>query len=92
MALTEEQLINYEITGEFKTVFVVTKNVIKKDGEVISVSNPHRRPIDSNADISGESQEIKDLCSVIWTPQIKQAYATFRADQISHPFGKIPKG
>ncbi len=78
MALTEEILIDYEVSGEYKTVFVITKNVIKKNGEVISVSDPHRRPIDSNADISGESQEIKDLCSVIWTPEIKQAYLDFR--------------
>tara|TARA_Y100001951_G_C11114751_1_gene169475 strand:- start:51 stop:302 length:252 start_codon:yes stop_codon:yes gene_type:complete len=79
MALTEEQLINYEITGEFKTVFVVTQTIIKKDGVMMGVPQTHRRPIDSNADISGETQEIQDVCTAVWTPEVKQAYLDFRS-------------
>ena len=79
MALTEEILINYEISGEYKTIFVVTQNIIKKDGVLMGVPQTHRRPIDSNSDISGETQEIQDLCTAVWTPEIKQAYLDFRA-------------
>ena len=78
----EGKIIEYEVTGDFKFIFVITKNTITRDGERIFTSQPHRRPIKPNADISGESKEIKDIASAVWSEDLKQAYTTFRADQL----------
>jgi len=82
--LVEGKIIEYEVTGDFKFIFVITKNTITRDGERIFTSEPHRRPIKPNADLSGESKEIRDIASAVWTEDIKQAYATFYANRNAH--------
>jgi hypothetical protein len=86
--LIEGKIINYEVTGDFNFIFVITKNTITRDGERIFTGQPHRRPIKPDADVSSESKEIRDIASAVWSEDLKQAYATFRADQIAHPFGR----
>lgn len=75
MALTEETIQDkIEIVGDFKYVQVRTATVIKKDGTEISRSF-HRHTVAPNADISNESAEVKAICNVVHTDQIKTAYA-----------------
>jgi len=74
MALTEETIQDkIEIVGDYKIVQVRTATVIKKDGKEISRSF-HRHAVAPNADISGESAEVKAICNVVHTDAIKTAY------------------
>jgi len=79
MALTEEtQQDKIEIVGDFKMVQVRTATVIKRDGEEIS-RNFHRHVVAPDADISGESDDVKAICAVVHTDAVKTAYAAHLA-------------
>jgi len=75
MALTEEtQQDKIEIVGDFKMVQVRTATVIKRDGVEIS-RNFHRHVVSPDADISGESDDVKAICAVVHTDAVKTAWA-----------------
>ena len=75
MALTEETIQDkIEIVGDYKIIQVRTATVIKKDGVEISRSF-HRHMVAPNADISGESAEVKAICNAVHTDEVKTAYA-----------------
>tara|TARA_R110001592_G_scaffold355097_1_gene655369 strand:+ start:2604 stop:2858 length:255 start_codon:yes stop_codon:yes gene_type:complete len=79
MALTEEtQQDKIEIVGDFKMVQVRTATVIKRDGEEIS-RNFHRHVVAPDADISGESDDVKAICAVVHTDAVKAAYTAHLA-------------
>jgi phage host-nuclease inhibitor protein Gam len=81
MALTEETVQDkIEIVGDFKHVQVRTATVIKRDGVEISRSFS-RHVVAPDADITGESQEVKDICAVVHTQAVKDAYAAHLAAQ-----------
>ena len=74
MALTEETIQDkIEIVGNYRVVNVRTATVIKRDGTEISRSF-HRHAVAPNADISGESAEVKAICNALHTDEIKAAY------------------
>ena len=75
MALTEEIIQDkIEVVGDYKMVQVRTATVIKKDGVEISRSF-YRHMVAPNADISGESAEVKAICNAVHTDEVKTAYA-----------------
>ena len=75
MALTEETVQDkIEVVGDYKIVQVRTATIIKKDGTEISRSF-HRHTVAPNADISNESADVKGICNVVHTDEIKTAYA-----------------
>ena len=75
MALTEEIIEDkIEVVGDYKMVQVRTATVIKKDGVEISRSF-YRHMVAPNADISGESAEVKAICNAVHTDEVKTAYA-----------------
>ena len=85
MALTKDFEYDCEVRGPYKAVQVRQSTVIKDDGVEIS-RNYHRhvlqcrtKPGDSwgDPDISGEPQEIQNICQAVWTTDIKSAYETF---------------
>ena len=79
MALTEEtQQDKLEIVGDFKMVQVRTATVIKRDDVEISRSF-QRHVVAPDADISGESDDVKAICAVVHTDAIKTAYAAHLA-------------
>ena len=81
MALTEEIIQDkIEVVGDYKMVQVRTATVIKKDGVEISRSF-HRHMVAPNADISGESAEVKAICNAVHTDEVKTAYAKHLADK-----------
>ena len=81
MALTEETVQDkIEIVGDFKHVQVRTATVIKRDGVEISRSF-HRHVVAPDADISGESAEVQNICNVVHTDEVKAAYAAHLAAQ-----------
>jgi hypothetical protein len=34
-----------------------------------------------DSDISDQEQKVKDICNAAWTPEVKAAYAAFKAEQ-----------
>ena len=73
--LTEETVQDkIEIVGDFKHVQVRTATVIKRDGVEISRSFS-RHVVAPDADISGESDEVKAICAAVHTQAVKDAYA-----------------
>jgi hypothetical protein len=75
MALTEETVQDkIEIVSEHKFVQVRTATVIKRDGTEIS-RGYHRHVVAPDADISGESDEVKAICNAVHTDAVKAAYA-----------------
>ena len=79
MALTETQVEDkIEIVGEYKHVQVRTATVIKKDGVELTRSFS-RHVVAPNADISGESTEVKAICNAVHTDAVKTAYAAHLA-------------
>ena len=81
MALTEETVQDkIEIVGDYKHVQVRTATVIKRDGTEIS-RGYHRHVVAPDADISGESDEVKAICAAVHTDAVKAAYAAHLAEQ-----------
>ena len=73
MALTKQSKDDYEIRGEYKFIQVRTKTSIMEDGKELSYSYD-RRVLTPDADVSGESDELKAMASALWTDDIKKAY------------------
>ena len=89
MALTKEFEYDCEVRGPYKAVQVRQATIVKDDGVEIS-RNYHRHVLhcrtktgDSwgDTDISGEPQEIQNICNAVWTTDIKSAYETFADSQ-----------
>ena len=79
--LTEETVQDkIEIVGDFKHVQVRTATVIKRDGVEISRSFS-RHVVAPDADITGESSEVQNICNVVHTDEVKAAYAAHLAAQ-----------
>ena len=79
MALTEEKVQDkLEIVGDYKHIQVRTATIIKKDGVEISRSF-HRHVVAPDADVSGESDDVKALAAQFHTDAIKTAYAAHLA-------------
>ena len=74
MALTKEITYDYEIRGKYKSIQERARTAIIEDGEEISFSY-HRRVLQPNANVSGESDELKGMASALWTDEVKKAYA-----------------
>ena len=80
MALTEEtEQDKIEIIKPFNHIQVRTATIIKKDGVEISRSF-HRHVVAPDADVSGESDDVKALAAQFHTDAIKTAYAAHLAE------------
>ncbi len=66
-----------EIVGPFRMIQVRTKTTIIEDGVEIS-SNFSRHIVVPGGSLTKETQEIKDIASVMHTAKIKDAYAAFQ--------------
>ena len=85
MALTKEFEYDCEVRGPYKAV-QVRKATIIKDGDDEISRTYHRHVLQcrtksgdtwGDTDISGEPQEIQNICNAVWTASIKSAYETF---------------
>lgn len=75
MSLTKEIVVDkIEVTGEFRHVQVRTATRVLEDGVVLS-SSFHRHVVAPGDDISGETQEVQDVCNAVHTQAVKDAYA-----------------
>ena len=79
MALAESiEYDKIEVVGQYKTVQVRKKNVVKKDGVEIA-SSFERYILQPDSDISGEPAEVTTICNAVWTDAIKESWKTFQA-------------
>jgi len=80
MALTENTSIDQiEVVRDF-FVQVRQATVIERDGEFVSRTF-HRWVLTPDSDISGQEQKVQDIANAAWTPEVRQAYETFKAEQ-----------
>ena len=81
MAITKEtQIGKIEVVGKYKCVQVRNDIVVIEDGEELS-RKYHRHTLTPDADISNEHAEVQAVCNAVWTQDVKDAYATFKAEQ-----------
>jgi len=81
MAITKENVIErIEVVTEYKHIQLATDLVIKEDGTEISRSR-NRKVLTSDMDISGEDAQVKSIADVVWTQEIKDSWASYKASQ-----------
>jgi len=81
MAINKEtQIGKIEVVGKYKSVQVRTDTVIIEDGNELS-RQYHRHALMPDADISNEHAEVQAVCNAVWTQDVKDAYAAFKAEQ-----------
>ena len=79
MALTKEvKYDKIEVVGDNKHVQLRQATIIKEDGVELSRSF-HRHVLHPDSDISGEPQEVQDLCAVVWTSAVSASWAAFQS-------------
>ena len=79
MALVKVVTYDYEVRGEYKKIQVRERTAIMEDGKELSFSYG-RRILHPDADVSGESDEVKALASSLWTDEVKAAWAAKQAE------------
>jgi TPP-dependent indolepyruvate ferredoxin oxidoreductase alpha subunit len=80
MALTERTSIDQiEVVRDF-FIQVRQATIIERDGEFVSRTF-HRWVLTPDMDISDQEQKVKDIANAAWTPEVRQAYETFKAEQ-----------
>ena len=78
MALEKKITYDYEIRGEHKCIQKRTRTAIEEGGKEISFSY-NRISFMPDADVSGESDELKALASSLWTDAVKAAYESSKS-------------
>jgi hypothetical protein len=80
MALTERKEIDQiEIVRDWN-IQVRQATIIERDGEFVSRTF-HRWILTPDYDISDQEQKVKDICNAAWTPDVRNAYEIFKAEQ-----------
>jgi len=80
MALTEKIEIDRIEVVDMGIIQVRQATVIERDGQFVSRTF-HRWVLTPDDDISGQEQKVQDICNAAWTPEVKSAYETFKAEQ-----------
>lgn len=80
MSLTEnKQIDRIEVVGN-GIVQVREATTILKDGEFYARTF-HRWVLTPDMDISDQEQKVQDIANAAWTPEVRQAYEAFKAEQ-----------
>jgi hypothetical protein len=82
MALIERTVTTkIEVVTEYKHIQIQTDNQIIDDstGEIKARDNFHRRVIHAGDDYSNEPDDVKVVADAVWTDEIIQKMADFRA-------------
>ncbi len=78
--LTENKQIDRIEVVEHGIIQVRQATIIERDGEFVSRTF-HRWVLTPDSDISGQEQKVQDIANAAWTPEVRQAYETFKAEQ-----------
>jgi len=73
MALTKEVVVDQITVTENGTVLVREVTRIMEDGKELS-KQYHRTSFAPADDVSGQPQNVQDICNVAWTPEVIAAY------------------
>jgi hypothetical protein len=80
MTLTERTEIDQiEIVQQWN-VQVRRATIIERDGQFVSRTF-HRWILTPDSDISDQEQKVQGIANAAWTPEVRQAYETFKAEQ-----------
>ena len=80
MALTENTSIDQiEIVSDWN-IQVRQATVIERDGEQIARTF-HRWVLTPDQDISNQEPKVQAICNAAWTPEVIEAYNTFKEEQ-----------
>ena len=80
MALTESTKIDQiEVVSDWN-IQVRQATIIERDGKFVSRTF-HRWVLTPDSDISDQEQKVKDIANAAWTPEVRQAYETFKVEQ-----------
>lgn len=80
MAFTEKiEIDRIEVVNQW-VIQVRQATIIEKDGVEVSTTF-HRWSFNPDSDISGQEQKVQDIANAAWTPEVKAAYETFKAEQ-----------
>jgi hypothetical protein len=80
MTLTERiEIDRVEVVNDWN-IQVRQATIIERDGEFVSRTF-HRWVLTPDMDISGQEQKVQDIANAAWTPEVRQAYETFKAEQ-----------
>jgi hypothetical protein len=80
MALTETVSIDKVEVVNGWNIQVRQATVITKNGEQVALTF-HRWILTPAMDISDQEQKVQDIANAAWTPEVLQAYETFKAEQ-----------
>jgi hypothetical protein len=78
--ITENKVIDKIEVVENGTVQVREVNRVLKDGGEIA-RNYHRWTLTPGQDVSDQAANVQAICQAAWTPEVRQAYETFKAEQ-----------
>jgi len=78
MALEKVITYDYEVRTEHKIIQQRQRIAIVEDGKEIS-SSYRRASFHPDADVSGESDELKGMASALWSDEVKAAWAEKQA-------------
>jgi len=73
MALTKVTAVDQITVTENGTVLVRETTRIMEDGKEIS-KQYHRSSFAPESDVSGQPQNVQDICNVAWTEEVISAY------------------
>ena len=87
MALSKEvKYDKIEVVGDMKAVQCRQATIVSEDGVELSRSF-HRHVLHPDSDISGEPQEVQDVCNAVWSDEVKQAWSDFQDEQAAEMGG-----
>ena len=89
MALTERTEIDRVEVVQQWNIQVRQNTTIERDGQFVSNSF-HRWVLTPDSDISDQEQKVKDIANAAWTPEVKAAYETFKAEQSKAYVASLP--
>ena len=89
MALTERTEIDRIEVVDMGIIQVRQCTTIERDGQFVSNSF-HRWVLKPDQDISGQEKKVQDICNAAWTPEVRQAYETFKAEQAKAYVASLP--
>jgi hypothetical protein len=79
MALSEKLDIDRIEIVEHGIIQVRQATIIERDGKFVSRTF-HRWVLTPDMDISDQEQKVQDIANAAWTPEVRQAYESFKAE------------
>jgi hypothetical protein len=80
MALEKQTVVDQITVTENGTVMYREATRIMEDGKQLSQTY-HRTSLTPDQDLTGQPANVVAICNAAWTPEVKSAYETFKAEQ-----------